>query len=424
MKTTSSILLIYHYPSFDDASTIMEHIDAFGKYSDFNIIKVNTDLGFPKYLNSVEFSAIILHYSLFGTFPFKLNNNFSSYLFRKNKCIKIAFFQDEMHFCQQRFDFINKANIKVIYSLLEEEYFNEVYKMNSYAKDVRKTLTGYVCDGLIEKGLKYQIPFKDRKIDVGYRARKLDFKYGSGALEKYEIAEKFEQEAKNKLLTIDISTREQDRIYGVNWYKFTANCKFMLGVMAGTSIFDITGQIHKEVDLFLIKNPNASFNEVRLAILDDYENKIRYRTISPRLFECAAMKTCMILYKDDYQGILKEGIHYIGLEKDFSNINTVFSQMSDFTFVNEIIENAYRDLILSGDYHYKKFVKNFDETLLSLGLKPESEKHETELVNNLIQRDVWIRLSLRRIKSLKSIPFPGRSLLKYIIVKLIRGLKN
>ena len=143
MKTTSSILLIYHYPSFDDASTIMEHIDAFGKYSDFNIIKVNTDLGFPKYLNSIEFSAIILHYSLFGTFPFKLNNNFSSYLFRKNKCIKIAFFQDEMQFCQQRFDFINKANIKVIYSLLEEEYFNEVYKMNSYAKDIRKTLGSY-----------------------------------------------------------------------------------------------------------------------------------------------------------------------------------------------------------------------------------------------------------------------------------------
>ncbi len=225
-------------------------------------------------------------------------------------------------------------------------------------------------------------------------------------------------------MTIDISTREQDRIYGVNWYKFIANCKFMLGVMAGTSIFDITGQIHKEVDLFLIKNPNASFNEVRLAILNDYENKIRYRTISPRLFECAAMKTCMILYKDDYQGILKDGIHYIGLEKDFSNINTVFSQMSDFTFVNEIIENAYRDLILSGDYHYKKFVKNFDETLLSLGLKPDSEKYEIELVNNLIQRDAWIRLSLRRIKSLKSIPFPGRNLLKYIVVNLVRGLKN
>ena len=41
--------------------------------------------------------------------------------------------------------------------------------------------------------------------------------------------------------TITISNGEEDRIYGEDWHRFIANCKGMLGVEAGTSIFDIDG---------------------------------------------------------------------------------------------------------------------------------------------------------------------------------------
>ena len=127
---------------------------------------------------------------------------------------------------------------------------------------------------------------------------------------------------------------------------FIANCKAMLGVEAGVSIFDIDGKAEKVSKNYLLDNPNATFDEVHRAVLQPFEDKVFYRMISPRIFECAAFKTCMILYEGKYNGIIKPDVHYIPLKKDFSNIDEVMPKFMILISM-ELIDNAYKDLIVS-----------------------------------------------------------------------------
>lgn len=405
------MLLIYRHPKTANAPTIMEHINSFKDYSSFNPILLNTENGFPRGLYECHFDVIVLHYSLFGTYPFQLNKNFERYI-SNSKALKVAFFQDEMIHCHKRFQLIDNLGIDVIYSLLEPRYFQSVYKKNTRVKNVRHTLTGYVSDDLIRIGNQLKTPFSTRDIDVGYRARKLDYFYGRGAREKSEIAVCFVDSAKQTNLKLDISTQEKDRIYGFAWYEFMANCRFMLGAMAGTSIFDINGDIKMKTEAYINENKSAKFTQVEQAVLFPYEKNINYRMISPRIFECIALRVCLVLYKDDYQGVLKPWRHYIPLEKDFSNINLVLAKMQDKDLVTSIIENSYQDIILSGKWHYREFMKKFDNTLEKLmpNLSPMTPSEHRKACHE-IKKDAIFRASLIWAKSSLKRPFPGRKML-------------
>src|SRR5688572_11568165 len=123
----AGLLLLYHHPLAADAATIMEHVSAFERHSRFKIWTVNTELGFPASLRRMKFEGIILHYSIFCT-PYNLDADFLSYLAEHPQSYKLAFFQDEHHYCRQRFDFLNQHRIDCVYTLLEPEYFKNVYQ--------------------------------------------------------------------------------------------------------------------------------------------------------------------------------------------------------------------------------------------------------------------------------------------------------
>ena len=192
----------------------------------------------------------------------------------------------------------------------------------------------------------------------------------------------------------------------------------MLGVESGTSIFDLDGTVQNLLDQYLAINPNANFDEVYESILSPYEDKINYRTISPRLFECAAMKTCMILFKGSYQGILLPNVHYIPLEKDFSNINEVLIKINNLTFVNELLERAYEDLIKNNKYHYSSFVGEFDVTIGSF-IKNKYDNEISNKITSLLNMDYAYRMIIARLKR-RLIIFPGRNLIKRIYFKLTK----
>jgi len=124
-RGTSSIrgiLLFYHHYLFQNAPTIMEHVNAFERYSQFKVWKVNTEMGFPKGLKGLRFEIILLHYSLFGPF-YLLSDGFLNYLEESGSSYKIAFFQDEFRYCQKRFSFLDKYNIDCVYTIVDPKYF-------------------------------------------------------------------------------------------------------------------------------------------------------------------------------------------------------------------------------------------------------------------------------------------------------------
>jgi hypothetical protein len=371
-KTINGILLLYYHPVGSDAPTIMEHINSFRRYSQFKVWEINTGFGFPLSLYGMSFNIIVLHYSLFGSSQYQLDPRFLDYLEHNKSSYKVAFFQDEHYFCQQRFEFLNRYKIDCVYILLSPEYFKDVYTKYTEVPKLVPTLPGYVSEHLVTKAKRFARPSEKRTIDVGYRARQLPFFMGKGAQEKGDIATKFQEYAKGTGLKIDINTQEGYRLYGNAWYKFLGNCKACLGVEAGVSIFDLDGTAYDGYQRLIAENQNMTFGEMSQRLLNKYEGNIPYRTISPRHFEAAAFRICQILYEGYYSGILKPMVHYIPLKKDFSNFTEVVGLLSDAKFCKNIVDNCYKDLIESGRYSYQRFIKGFDGELIKEGFQFKS----------------------------------------------------
>ena len=395
-NTINGILLIYHHPITKDASTIMEHVNAFENNSKFKFWKINTEFGFPVALKGVQFSIILLHYSLFGSYPFKLNNHIVNYLKTSNNTYKIAFFQDEYQFCPERFALINELHIDTIFTLIEQYFVNLTYKKYTNVKDVITCIPGYVSENLIKKSRKYVQPINKRIIDIGYRGRQLPAYMGKGAFEKTDIAANFINYTKKLPLTLDIDTHESARLYGDKWYEFLGKCKGMIGVEAGVTIFDLNGIIYKSYQKLNKKTKNITYEELSKEVnLNDYENLIPYRCISPRHFEASAFKICQILFEGNYSGILQPMIHYIPLKKDFSNFNEVVNLFQNDEFREKITKKSYDDLILSDDYSYKKFIEKFDKLLIEKGFNPEISEKEYFAIQKNLSRDFYKRVLLK-----------------------------
>lgn len=356
------LLVIFNHPRKENASTILEHVYAFSRYSENDVDYYNCFEGQDSINHSKQYDAIIYHYSLFGSYPFRCDSDLIQKLLNLKSRLRIAFFQDEYQHCQERFKFIKQAEIDVIFSLLEPRYFAQVYTQNSGVESIYHTLTGYVDRGMVEKAAKALGQFS-REIDVGYRARTLPYYMGEGAQEKVNIGKRFLELSNNRKIRCDIAWDEGSRLYGQPWHKFLASCKGMLGVESGTSIFDLNDEVKPLIREELKKNPEATFEEVQRAVLLPFEGQIFYRCISPRIFEYTAHKTCMILFEGDYQGVVEPDVHYIMLKKDFSNYDDVVDKISDDDFRMRIVENAYGHLIDSHKFDYSHFIEDFDNTI-------------------------------------------------------------
>ncbi len=142
----------------------------------------------------------------------------------------------------------------------------------------------------------------------------------------------------------------------------------MLGVEAGTSIFDLDDTARERTEALLAAEPDLDFEEVSRRVLHEYEGKIHYRTISPRHFEAAALRVAPILYRGGYQGVLEPDVHYFALEKDFSNFDDVMARFMDPDERRRITDRAYDDLIASGRYSYASFVAGLDDHLAEVGV--------------------------------------------------------
>lgn len=388
--------LFCYIPSWSSAETIEEHVSSFKEYSNLPITIINFADGFPKNISLIKPEGFIFHYSAFAS----MKKDFYDYVLDNKNAVKIAFFQDEMHNWDKRTSLINNLEIDIVYTCFEEnEHY--IYKKFSSIKEVHTNITGYVDQNLITKARKYFKEDNSRIIDIGYRGRQIDYFFGSGAQEKHSIAVDFENHVikKNLNLNVDLKSKEHDRLYGSQWYEFLADSKGTLGVESGTSIVDLDGSIEKQTNQFISENPEAGFNEVHKKILERYENNIYYRSISPRIFESAAFKICMILFEGKYSGILQPGVHYIELKKDFSNINQVLSDFSRAEVRKKITENAYKDLIASDRYSYEKFINNFDKNLISY-LGEEKFNCDVDLIMRLIDEDTMRRKILKFLKGI------------------------
>jgi len=384
-KSINGILIIYHHYLGPYASMIKDLVSAFENHSRFKVWAVNVELGFPKALRDYEFGVIVLHYSLFGWLPFFLSEEFLGYLGESGSSYKVAFFQDEYRYWPERSELLNRYKVDCVYTCIEPSYFKDTYERYTKVPRLLNYIPGYVSDEMVKWAGEVSKRDGSRGIDIGYRGRQSYHYMGRAAREKHEIGSRFLELASGLGLRMDISSEEQKRIYGKQWLEFLGNCRATLGVEAGVSIFDIDNVIIPQYQRMVAEKPEMDFEEVYEKLLCRYDGKgIYYRTISPRAFEAAAVRTCQILFEGRYSGILKPMVHYIPLKKDFSNFDDVIRMYRDESFRRELTENAYRDLIASGEYSYRQFIKRFEKECLNGDTKRAMGPEEDQRIDYLI----------------------------------------
>lgn len=421
------VLILCHQPS-QQLNTSALYLNALKNHLDAEVVIMDVygrDLDAEQDLNS--FHAIIIHYSTIivsDTYLSPLSRN----ALHEFKGVKVCIIQDEYRWVNQTVSCMQFLEFDLLLTCVPDVYIESLYP-KAKLPNVKKinVLTGYVS----EQMLTYKnIGFHERSIDVLYRAHKLSAWYGKIAQDKWEIAAKFNEHAKNINLITDVSYESRDRIYGENWIDFLLNGKCALGVESGASVFDFDDTIRKSVENFEKHNPHANFEEIEAKYFPGLDGKIELNQISPRIFEYAACRNMMILYEGEYSGIIQSHKHYLPLKKDFSNFNQIAALIKDEGCWQELTTNAYNDLILSKKYSYHSYAKFLDSEIKALfaqkrvasslmGVKLQKSEQYNRALFNFVYRHIG------RFRAIgKKIYNSFQDMVSYIrVIKLIKADK-
>jgi hypothetical protein len=340
------------------AATVLQHIEALATHSQHDVYRFNP-VERPdacRLLDPSEFDAVVIHYTISLLSARYLPPPLPERLARFEG-LKVQFIQDEYRAVDAVTAAMQELGIDVLFTCVPEPAAGRIY--DSRLPGVRRafTLPGYVPDELVGRRVARAA---ERPIDVGYRGRDLPVWVGRLGREKTEIGRAFLERAAGRGLLCDISSSEEDRIYGEDWNRFLASCRATLGTESGVSIIDFDGSVEALAKDYLTRRPNATPEEIERDVTGPYEGKVVINTASPRLFEAAALRTAMILFPGSYGGVVEPDRHYIPLQKDFSNFDEVVERVRDPAYLDDLADRAYDDLIASGRYSLRAMVAELD----------------------------------------------------------------
>ncbi|MGI9491589.1 MAG: hypothetical protein ACR2QF_04225 [Geminicoccaceae bacterium] len=371
--------------------TVEDHIQAMVRQSRHNVLPLDARGAGTIDVDLDRFDVIITHYSvaigLPGPLPLPIAEKLKAFT-----GLKMAFLQDEYRWIDDSAAAIRDLGIKVLFTVTNPEVTRTIYH-HPWFDDIRieHTLTGFCPEPLLDQ----KVPrFEKRPIDIGYRARKVPNWLGEASQEKWTIGERFKVDAPAYGLTSDISSREQDRLYGDHWIKFLSRCKAVLGTESSISAFDFDGSLKEKIEAYEREHPDVSFAELKerfLAGIDGCHGTIS--VVSPRVFEAAALKTLMILYPGNYSGVLEPWRHYVPLARDHGNMPEVAETLKSQARVSEITECCYLEVARSGRWGYNSFAAHFDRVIDEVAVA------RTSMPVPVTEADGWqrqIKAKLRR----------------------------
>jgi hypothetical protein len=276
--------------------------------------------------------------------------------------VKVVFLQDEYRDVRGVNQAMAELGIQLAFTCVAEADHRVFYPSDVIPtlEGLYTVLPGYVPRYLEEVRLDVDGP---RAIAIGYRSRAMPFYLGDLGQDKTVIAERFQALARAERLASDISVLERDRLYGRQWVKFLRDCRCVLGTSSGASVADFTGEIRRACERHLALNPDAGYAGVKARFFADVDWKVVIDTVSPRVFEAAALGCTLVQHEGLYGGILRPDEHYVCVRRDYSNIGDVIDRVRDRGFCREMAKRSHRDLIASGRYSSQAFARWFDGVL-------------------------------------------------------------
>lgn len=346
MQAVRKILLFAN--TKHNAKCVAEHIAAIQAGSPHHWFVVNalTNRMVDK-IDLEYFDAVGFHYSIHPHERYYCSAELKNKV-RDFPGIVFQFLQDEYHRVHLASQAMVDMRTDLLFTIVRPELHHVAYNLPGLKTMKRATvMAGYAPNPVPNPNF---IKIQDRPVDLFYRSRVCPLCAGSLGYEKTLIAKEVSRRAPQFGLNVDVSVREEDRLYGKEWITAMSSCRATLGSESGASIWDYDGSIERAIDEAIGMVPDISFEELHEQILKPFDGKLIYSSISPRIFEAAALKTPQILFPGWYNGLIKPDVHFLQLEKDFSNFGDVVRTLRDDNHLERLAEEAYDELIASEKY--------------------------------------------------------------------------
>ena len=357
------ILVLYWHPdSADMRVAIRRHLHVLDSSDrQHQILYYNALNGAPAWLRHFKFDVVILHTTflclrwshLFYLWKWKMR------WLNDLDCVKIAIPQDEYDHSEILDEWLFELGVRIIFTNFDEGHRRLLYPIMWDRITFYQCLTGYIDGEDVRRCQERLRGLEDRPYDIVYRGTHLPYWFGSHGQVKHQVAEVTSRSAIGRGLKCDISTEVDDAILGSRWFDFLGSGRTVIGCESGSSVLDRRGEIKARIQKFCAAKLDLSFEEVSERMPAGW-NDHNFFAISPRHFEAVITKTCQVLVKGHYDGVLQPVQHYIPLEPDFSNLDEVLEKVRDKELLRETTERAYHDICLSGRYTYIKFAEDIE----------------------------------------------------------------
>jgi hypothetical protein len=355
-----NVLVLYNDYAVETAY-VKEHVSAIGRHSRHLIHYLPATRRVTRSDVIERYDAIIIHFSVRLPFPEALDPELASAIARFPGA-KIAMPQDEYDLPLITTRRLIELGIHVAFTTVPEPYRAAFYPPDAVRGiDFYSCLTGYADeDRQIEN---YALPLDQRKIAIAYRGRRLPVWYGALADQKATIGLKMRQECAFRGIAHDIDVTEEARLLGDAWYQFLGSARAMLSSESGSNVVDPVGLIRAECERLVRMEPPICRDQIYRRAVAPCDGQVVMNQISPKIFEAARLRTCLLLVEGDWSGVLRPQHHYIALRRDWRNIDEVLASVMDDGLVTEMTNRAYADLIQSGKYSYAKFIHRIDDAV-------------------------------------------------------------
>jgi hypothetical protein len=341
-------------------NTVREHLESLAWYSRHHIHYANAVYGVPLNFDLNLFDVVVIHYSVRLPYPWHISPAFSAAV-RAYQGLKLLFIQDEYDHPDIATAAINDLGIDVIFTCVPPKYQRTFYPGVRAAVEFCQVLTGYVSPDL--ELIRDVPPVAARRIAIGYRGRRLPYRYGMLGQEKVRIGQVMRDICRSRNIPHDIEWTEDKRFYGADWITFLASCRATLGTESGSNVIDRDGSLSAAIDKALADDPSLTFEQAFERFLRPYEGQVVMNQVSPRIFEAIALRTALVLFEGTYSNVVRPDVHFIPLQKDFGNVDEVLDKVRDDRYLEALTDRAYRDVILSGKYSYSAMVGQVDEVI-------------------------------------------------------------
>jgi hypothetical protein len=347
--------LVAYSASSTFVQTTLDYLNAFKKYSGFetNYVHVTHDARID--FNFDAYDLVFHNYCARLCFDGYVSADYRERM-RKFRGVKILAVQDEYDHTDKLKAAIRDLGFDIVLTCVPQESLDYVYPRAEFPGVTFLTVfTGYVSDDFASNH-PVPMPLAERPITIGYRGRDIGGKYGRLGFDKFEIGRRMKEICVERSIAHDIAMDEQSRIYGMAWFEFLGSCRAMLGTESGSNVFDFDSSLDAKFKEMTAANGGVPPSYAQfLPMVAQRDSEISMGQISPRVFECALMRTPMLLFRGHYSGAIQPDEHYIALEKDFSNIDEVLARLEDLPALKAMTERAYDHLVGSGRFSYRAF---------------------------------------------------------------------